>query len=930
MALQLIHTSAEQLLDSSQSGYGTVARSEVMPREMRRKLTELSRYRTGSCRGITGPQCSYTTLTYANAEYHVLTVSQPAGADYSGRMCHLSHHLVLLPEEVATLLRNKYRPTPAGVILALERGGFWCRRWEGPPRYLTGEPHLSPRDIPESDAQPTWKRLTGHKNNARAFCTPPFERDCLMTVPEGTPVSDILRLWHESDWLAPHFGWGKTFITHADEADNFRMTQRWACTEDSPLIRKAMRTGHPVLPIGADLELGEDADDTRSSTSVVYPPGMVQAEEKHQFREHLAARQAARMVPAYQFSEEPDEEIYDLSDLRHKKQRRMLMAAAALLLMGIGGGSLGVYYTLHHTPAHIGAHSAYKSLRALLSQPYNARQVAQQLDNTEALAKASRQSESEQNRAIIRIIDILQQASESEKHASNLRLLCSLARQWKLDKNRLCLLYMREATHNRPAAEWVRSFSLEELQEWETLIAEEPELRTGLNEPELLAYFDEVMGLPTDRKGAMTTPEKAEQCSKNRFHPLTGGEELPPALAQILQNAPTSLNSGEVIVARMPWSSDKDRTIRIILQSGKTECRIVKSAAADFYHLRFRNTAKDASGLPFADIDISVRNNRLINISSKGTPVAVSLPLGNRQMLLIPKLSIPLAGIHAPALPSAEEPDFTILPEHLEIIPPSTSHMAASLKLKKGGGFPWVTTSSKLAPQRFSFRLPRLVKGGNIVHEPEISSANPVVVVWNGAEISSDNTHFQTFTCQLTPTGNITQKLLDAFHKTVNTGCAGEVSHSDPVFSLAMVYTTLNIMNKEGVTDEEWNSAAARYCTLFNNKAFSELMQRVAPEAANVLLTYEDASSRSAAGQAERRRVLSLLRKQENRQLIIDGILRFISEKLRATYREAEQHASGDIGLQLILRRLSCNDDKLNWHFQLQPEEKSEESSPTP
>ena len=100
MALQLIYTSAAQLLDSSQSGYGIVARSEVMPREMRRKLTELSRYRTGSCRGITGPQCAYTTLTYANSEYHVLTVSQPAGADYSGRMCHLSHHLVLLPEEV--------------------------------------------------------------------------------------------------------------------------------------------------------------------------------------------------------------------------------------------------------------------------------------------------------------------------------------------------------------------------------------------------------------------------------------------------------------------------------------------------------------------------------------------------------------------------------------------------------------------------------------------------------------------------------------------------------------------------------------------------------------------------------------------------------------------------------------------------------------
>ena len=233
-------------------------------------------------------------------------------------------------------------------------------------------------------------------------------------------------------------------------------------------------------------------------------------------------------------------------------------------------------------------------------------------------------------------------------------------------------------------------------------------------------------------------------------------------------------------------------------------------------------------------------------------------------------------------------------------------------------------------PQRFSFRLPLLVKGGNSVGTPEISAANPAAVEWNGADVSAANRHFETVTCKLTPTGNITRKLRDTFHKTVNTGCAGEVSGSDPVFSLAMVYTTLSIMNKSGLTEEEWDSAAARYCTLFNNKAFSELMQRVAPEAADVLLSYEAASSRSAAGKEERRRVLRLLRRPENRQRIIDGILHFVGEKLLATYREAEQHASGDIGLQLILRQLSCDNDRLNWHFLLQSEEKSASSSSTP
>lgn len=924
MALQLIHTSAAQLLDSFQSGYGTVARSEVMPREMRRKLSELSRYRTGTCRGIPGSQCSYTTLTYANSEYHVLTVSQPAGADYSGRMCHLSHHLVLLPEEVAALLRNKYRPTPAGVILALERGGFWCRRWEGPPRFLNGEPHLNPQDIPEADIQATWKRLTGHKSNARAFCTPPFDRDCLMTVPEATPVEDVLRLWHESDRLSPHFGWGKTFITHADEADNFRMTLRWACTENSPLIRKAMRTGHPVLPIGADLELGEASDDSLPATSVVYPPGIIQGEEKHQFREHLAARQAARLVPPYQFSEEPDEELYDLSGIRRQKRRRMMATAAILLLLAIGGGGFGVYYAVRHSPARIGEHAAYKSLRALLSQPYDARQAAQLLENTEALVKASHQPESDRNRAVVKIIDVLQQASESEKHAGNLRLLCELSRQWKLDKNRLCLLYMREATHNRPAAEWVRSFSREELQEWETLIAKEPELRAGLNEPELLAYFDEVMGKPMGRESVHHADENPVSGSRNHFCPVIGGEEIPALLIGILQQAPTTLDRGEVIIACMPRTSGKDRTKHIVLKPGRTECRIVRSAAQDFYHLRFNKAANEA------DIDICVRNNRLVSISSRGVPVAVSLPTETGQVLLIPKLAIPISGIHTPTIPPADSLDFTILPEHLEIVPPTTSHLAASLKLKKGNQFPWVESDNYVEPQRFSFRLPLLVKGGNSVREPEISAANPAAVRWNGAEASATNKHFQTFTCKLTPTGNITQKLYDTFHKTVNTGCAGEVSDSDPVFSLAMVYTTLSIMNKDGMTEAEWDSAAARYCMLFNNKAFSELMQRVAPEASDVLLSHEAASSRSAAGKEERRRVLRLLHLSENRQRIINSILSYVSRKLQAAYQEAEQHSSGDIGLQLVLRQLSCDNDKLIWHFLIQPEDKSASSTSTP
>ena len=930
MSLQLIYTSAELLLDSGQPGYGIVARSEVMPREMRRKLAELSRYRTVAGSRGNEIQCAYTTLTHARTEYHVLSVSQPAGADYSGRLCHISHHLVLLPEEVSALIRNRHRPTPAGIILALGLHGFWCRKWSSPPSFIKGEPALRPEDIPEASTQATWKRLTGHKSNARAFSVPPFERDCLMTVPEGITFIDILKLWHESDWLMPHCGWGKTFITHPDESDNFRITQRWASDEKSPLIRRAMRTGHPVLPIGEDLEIGELSNAPQPATAVISPLS-VSTEEQKQFLDSLAARQAARIIPPYQYSEEPDEEIFDLSAIRKKRTRRIATFAATATLL-LGGGIIGstVYY-INRTPAHIGSNVAFRALKALINKPYHADYAAKELEKAEALARASGTASGEQNKVVIRIIDILQQASESEKHAANLRMLCRLAKQWNLNKTRLCLLYLNEATHNRPTDDWFMSFSRDELNEWERLIADEPELRQGLNEPGLLAYFDKVM----NKQAATDSPPRTDKdVSKGtgctgRFIPVTVNDELPEEFMQLLAAAPVSLTQGELVIIRRPESVGEDAPFNIPLHPETSICNIVRSAAADYYHLRFAAPTGTA-GSSYQDIDLCIRNNRLISISCGGNPIGIYLPLPSSSgLLLLPRLSIPLSGIHMPKLPPATELDFSISPEQLELLPPSSSHMAVSLKLNKNEGFPWEASDTPAQTQRFSFSLPRLHKD-NAIHEPEISPSNPIPIIWNGVKIKENDETTTTFTCALTPQTDMRELLMQSFNKLVNTACAGEVSDADPMFSLAMIYTTLRLMDKEDMTEKEWESATTRYCTLFNNKTFSELMRRIAPNSTSVLLPHETAGSRSAAGKTARRQVLKRLQKPATRQQLQSSILRYISLRLHDTYEELREQFSADTELRLILRHLSCENNQVIWHFILQTAEESHTSSTKP
>ncbi len=253
MSLQLIYTSAERLLEPGMSGYGVVARSEKMSLPLAKKITKLSNFK--DFQRIAGPQYSYRIIDCAGQTYHVLSCIQEAGSDYTGRNCHIAHHLALPADLVRNLRQHQTRPTPAGIILSLAESGFWLKSWKGEPTRQLAEAYLSAEALPETHMQKTWLAWTAHKSNARAFSTPPYEHDCLVTVPENISSQDILRLINESDWLDHYRGWGKTFTTHGEAKDTFADTQRIFIVDGDTLEERAKRTGRPILRIHSEFHL---------------------------------------------------------------------------------------------------------------------------------------------------------------------------------------------------------------------------------------------------------------------------------------------------------------------------------------------------------------------------------------------------------------------------------------------------------------------------------------------------------------------------------------------------------------------------------------------------------------------------------------------------------------------------------------------------
>lgn len=913
MSLQLIYTSAEQLLDSSASGYGIVARSEELPAPLCHKLTEISRWREGA---PGEEQFSYHVLQHNGKDFHVLSCVRNNCADYTGRGCLLAHHMVLMPDEVAAMLHNDFRPTPAGVALALISCGYWVKKWDGMPRYLVGEPQLSADDLPVAEEQPVWKRLTGHKSNAKAFFTTPFDRDCLVTLPGGVSAKEKLSLLHESDWLSPSQGWGKTFTTCADDKDNYTDTLRLFCKADSPLVQKAMRTGHPVLPISAELQL-ETAIAAQASAS--QQPEQLKPE---------------RIVPTYQYTEEPDTEIYGIRNPERRRKLLLAGSAAAILLLAAGGA----YWALH--PAEVSTkaaripdaamgllklNQAEGALNKAGSVPYHDETVADLLSKAETLLQEAAQKGADETRRQLlqECVDVIQQASTATRHAHNLRKLSAHARALKLNQAQLALLYMLEATHERPVEEWQESLTADERQDWQNLIAQEPMLNSFLNDNRLVEYFAKVTP-PAPKEEEEPVVVEPPPVIADAPAPALAGHPIPAPLAALAENIELQVEDGELIVAtpqadgritdvkRIPLNA-KENTLNISLNADKTQGRIQLVTA--------ENSAESLPTLSWEQKD-----GVLSHVRCGDAPAIICFPLPTEEKKLTNIILLPKWQIHLPDMTSAILPNLTdellrITPKDLTSLAPTAEHLAMRLQMKDKSAFPWseVTDWPKFeSGHQFSFSLPMLTGNnlmGEITLQPDTMSG-----VQCKATASEAAEQQNTFTISTKREITLSQKLQDTLDRVVNTGCMGEVTQVDPVYSLAVMYCLCDELDKRNLTSKQRTSFETRMCTLYSHPQFCNILHKVLSKRKALLLSNRYATASNAAARRNRRAFTQNLRRSANRDFMRERICEILSEELRKTYASEATSLATPQPCILVPEKVTTNEEgDLTWSFSLSP-----------
>ena len=173
MSFQFIYTGSR--LPTATSTGTMLARSHAIPTVLATQLTELSKQLINTNAPADVPRYSYRLLNCASATFHVLTCVQATPEEQKEVPGLTVHHLALTLDEASALRRNASRPTPAGIIMALNALGLWRSQWQADNIYIEEEPRLTAAALPDASSQATWKSFTGHKNNARAFFLPPYD-----------------------------------------------------------------------------------------------------------------------------------------------------------------------------------------------------------------------------------------------------------------------------------------------------------------------------------------------------------------------------------------------------------------------------------------------------------------------------------------------------------------------------------------------------------------------------------------------------------------------------------------------------------------------------------------------------------------------------------------------------------------------------------
>lgn len=927
MSFQLIYTSSPRLLDSSESGYGTVARSEKLPRAIYQRLSPLNIFREP--RGgnkIAGAQFSYQVLDCAGSGWHVLSCVQPAGADYSGRGCYIAHHLILSQAEVNELLKSELRPTPAGLTLALQACGFWVSQWKGAPAYLTGEPSLSFDDLPDATAQPTWKRITGHKGNARALFNTPYSRDCLITISKETEALDVLRLFHESDWLTHMRGWGITYTTVADDADSFSATLRMVTTPESSLVQRAIRTGHPVLSICREMSIPAPEPTREPPPSLPQTPGMAAAS----YNGVLAS--ATRSASSYHYTEEPDWLIYDVPPAGAYRTPLCLSALGVTACLLAGGWYLLDDVAPSATPdavlaAEIQETPSLSLLTNLLQAPYEHKSTLIQLEQLQNI-----QETTPEHQLIQEVTGIVSTASHNNaKHLSAIKRLCEISRLLGVSDKQLVRLYLHEATHGISPSEWQKQFEGMQLNDWISLKQSEPQIIGLMQTDELAPYSLEALNKTAETTILATadvnTPGKEapqEQSSapgRISLIPITSiaGAELPAVLEDIIPQLPVSVTTGSFVVSSLSTGGEISEAKRISLSESGYRLYITPTETDGVFLLKPEH--KEGKPAPIPAVQLTVKAGRLHSITSEGSAAIVSFPVPTKSdfhtnVILATPFGIPVPQAKGVSLPSAAKINLEITPDDLEFTAGQTGKSTSKVRLRQQNRFPWSLSDADKENIRFKVNIPVLI-GHNSM---QMVGSALKSYEWKGANVTSETESVTSLQCELTRNPDISTRLDWVIDQVLNSPCCGEMPEKNTDMTLGNLYYIGNALANDKLTRSEKKHLHQTYFSLFANKNFNSILKRILPPDTGLYLTPLEATANKIKALKIRNQIKKQLDTRAARDIIRKKVCEVLTRSVNAAYTQAlqEQDKSQKDSPILILKGIDIGSHvELLWQFEM-------------
>lgn len=836
---------------------------------------------------------TYRVVEVDTGEYHILSCSVGSGI----------HNLILTPEEVTKIRSNANRPTPAGIILALANNQFWKADTKQPSLHCE-EPRLAASALPDADFQATWKQISGHKNNARAFITPPYNRECLILLPKDTPCETTLRLLHEGDWLSSQRGWGKTFTTMAQIGDSFEVLAR-ICLPKSAADKPegaVWQQQAPVLDLSTPFKLQEQH---KQQESPALPKALKSAEHSEYY--HLP----------YVYQECPDEDIYNIAPSQHPLLRW------SLYIIGLGLLGIAVHFMVGEKTDDAGvvtrkamdamAKDDILQLKNLTKEPHSSDSITRALDKLYAHLSASPTSEQgEENERMRDIIFILKHAdTDTTGHADNITKLRECALVLKLEPDTLSKLYMTEATRSCSVQDWESKLNTAEMEQWHKLLQEEPSMRHVLQDATLYPYAKKILQSEYVQGAATDTKQKEERNTDKaeQIQSVTcvEGEPLPDFFAQALEHTPFIIQRGKwSIIRRFPGTMNRSRFAGELNENG--HFLRVERASGNVYRI-----VPGLSDIGIPTLSFKVQDGKLQELQSEGgNPAAACIPLQKdddtyASVMLLPRKELKLQPKQASTPPPAEHLDMELREQDIILQDNSGQMNIAAHK-----GYPWTRMMSELT----------LPKDQMVLHLPILTGANKLenatqgdnsAYEWSYSKLATSNTSTDLFDCHLLRVYDFSSSLKRTFHEQANTYCMGRKTGTDNFYSLASLYA-ISIKAEQA---EKLPQAAIELQRLSANNEFAEVMKDV---------FHSEPTLQAATNPLSQKEAEKFLSDTNTRHFMRKCILTTLSAGVKQAYtlcRAEEINKSSPIPpvIALCLQQVSINTQgELVWKFHLREE----------